>query len=254
MTLLEGAGLFLMGAIASGINAVAGGGSFLSFPYLTVAMRIPVKVANATNSVSLWPGSLGGAFGFVNVFQKTKKTLQQLILPTIFGSLTGAYLFLATSNKAFTSAIPFLILLASLLLLAQPAVKKMTSGPHRHFPIWMGMVLQFFVALYGGFFGAGMGIMMLAVFSFTVDATIHELNSLKSWLGVVINLTCSIVFFSKGLIEVGPAVVLTIGAVVGGFVIARVSQRLDPDKLRIWIALYGFVMAAFFAYRAFVKA
>ena len=97
-----------------------------------------------------------------------------------------------------------------------------------------------------------MGIMMLAVFSLTVEGTIHELNSLKSWLGVLINVACSVVFLTKGLIEPMTAAVLTCGSIVGGFGAAKFSQRFDPDKLRVVIAMYGFVMAAYFGYRAVV--
>lgn len=243
--------LFFVGAIASGINAVAGGGSLISFPTLTVLFRIPELPANATNSVALWPGSLAGAFGFLNQIQRTKHHLKTLLLPTLLGALLGAELLIRTTQRTFELLVPLLILLAAVLLVLQPKVKKLAQERASHVPVWVGIVMQFLVAIYGGYFGAGMGIMMLAAFALTMEGTIHELNAVKSWLGLVINLVASIRFFTiPGLLLLWPAVALTLGAIVGGFAAARISQKVDGEKLRVGIAAYGFVMAAVFAYRA----
>lgn len=251
MNLGEGGLLVLVGAIAGGLNAVAGGGSLISFPTLAVAVGLPEKIANATNSVGLWPGSLAGGLGFRNLFAKTGRYLTALLIPTILGSIAGAFLLLNTSNAAFRAIIPGLILLASLLLLFQPRVKAFVLGERKRLPLGIGWILQFFVSVYGGYFGAGMGIMMLAAFALYMEGNIHELNAVKNWLGLVINFACSVVFVWKGLVELAPALCLVAGALVGGFVAARVSQRFAPDKLRVVIGIYGLAMAAYFAWRAF---
>lgn len=241
----------MVGAVASAINAVAGGGTLISFPFLTVGLRIESQIANATNSASLWPGSLAGAFGFWNLIGKTGHYFRTLFVPTLLGSLAGAWLLIVTSQRTFDVVIPFLILVASTLLALQPRVKAfvLRGKPAMH-PAF-GMILQFFVAVYGGYFGAGMGIMMLAAFALYMEGNVHELNAVKTWLGLIINLVASLVFLSKGWILLVPFLALTAGAIVGGFLSAKMSQKVDSEKMRIAIAAYGFLTAAYFAYRAF---
>lgn len=247
----QGACLVAVGALAAGINAIAGGGSLISFPYISVGIGLAEKIANATNSVGLWPGSLAGGLGARNLLEKTKPYLRQLIVPTCLGSICGAWLLLTTTDLVFRRVIPGLILLAAILLLLQPKVKAL-MGKHMHIlPSWLAILLQFLVATYGGYFGAGMGIMMLACFALYMDGTVHELNAIKNWMGLIINFTCSFIFITKGLVEVVPAVLLTVGALIGGFSAAHFSQRLDPDRLRLAIAIYGILMASYFGYRAY---
>lgn len=238
---------------------MAGGGSLISFPYLVLSSKIggvfqvggglSEKIANATNSVGLFPGSLTGGIGFSNLFEKSGKHLKRLLLPTAVGSVAGALLLLNTTDTTFAKVIPVLILLAATLLTLQPKVRQMIGGS-RHMPVWAGLIIQFLVSVYGGYFGAGMGIMMLACFSFYMEGNVHELNAVKNWLSLLINFTCSIVFIAKGLVVWTVAPWIIAGSLVGGFVAARVSQRFDPGKLRVAIAVYGFAMAGYFAYRA----
>jgi uncharacterized membrane protein YfcA len=208
------------------------------------------RVANATNSVGLFPGSFTGAYGFRNLLPKTGKHLKKLFAPTFLGSIAGAFLLLNTSNAVFAKVIPILVLLAATLLLLQPKIRALV-GQGNKLPTWLALALQFLVSVYGGFFGAGMGIMMLACFALYIEGNVHELNAVKNWLSLLINFTCSIVFFIKGLVVLPVAFFLLIGAVLGGFVAARVSQRFDPNKLRVAIAVYGFAMAGVFAYQAY---
>ncbi|MGV3614646.1 MAG: sulfite exporter TauE/SafE family protein [Fimbriimonas sp.] len=249
MTIGQAAILFGVGALASGINSVAGGGSLISFPTLTFAMGMPTNVANATNSVALWPGSLGGALGFRNLLDKTKHHLWALFLPTLLGSGAGSILFVKTDVRIFDRIVPWLILLAAILLLLQPQVKKWALRGERTVPTSVGMVIQFFVALYGGYFGAGMGIMMLAAFAVFMEGTLHELNAVKNWLGVIINVAASAIFVFQGLVEPLPALALGTGGVVGGFAAGHFSQRVNPDRLRMVIAVYGVAMAGYYMYR-----
>jgi hypothetical protein len=242
--------LFIAGMIASAINAVAGGGSLISFPTLTVGLNIASLNANATNSVALWPGSLASLFGFLNLRDKTKDSLRLMFVPTLIGSVVGALLLVATSKRTFDYLVPALILMATVLLAFQPKIKAWAAGRHKQVSPWVGVILQLLVAIYGGYFGAGMGIMMLGAFALTVEGNIHELNALKSFLAVVINLAASVVLFTRGLVVIVPALVLMAGAIVGGYAAAVVSQRVDSEKLRVWIVAYGFAMTGFFVYRA----
>ena len=251
--------MFAVGAIASGINAVAGGGSLISFPYLVLSQKVgetltlgtglSAKIANATNSVGLFPGSMAGGMGFSNLIKKSGPHLKRLLIPTTLGSIAGAYLLLQTSDKNFAKVIPVLIFLAATLLWLQPKVRELI-GSGRQIPVWLGLVVQFLVSVYGGFFGAGMGIMMLACFSFYMEGNVHELNAIKNWLALLINFTCSIVFVVKGLVVWSVAPWIVAGSLVGGFFAARISQRFDPAKLRKAISIYGFGMALWFAYQA----
>ena len=243
--------LFLLGALASGINAVAGGGSLITFPALTVGFQLPSNIANATNSVALWPGSMAGAIGFWNLIPKTAKYFRLLVVPTILGSIVGAELFIHSSTRMFDRVIPWLILLAASLLLFQPKVKSYAFKHGATMSPVVGAIIQFFVAVYGGYFGAGMGIMMLAAFALFMEGTIHELNAVKSWLGLVINFAASIMFVFQGLINPYVAISLTLGSIVGGFYAAKVSQKVNPDKMRLVIAAYGIVATMYFMYKAF---
>lgn len=245
--------LFVAGAIASGINSVAGGGSLVSFPALTLGLGIPDRIANATNSVGLFPGSFAGGLGFGNQIEKTKHYFKLLLIPTALGSICGAALLLNTPDSVFRIAVPFLILFAAFLLWFQPKVKAfMSSKNHATIPEKLGMLLQFFVAIYGGYFGAGMGIMMLATFALYMDGTTHEINAVKSWLGTIINIACSIVFLSLGLVKFPHAIPLAIGGFAGGYLAAKLSLKVDPDKLRRYIAIYGFVMTAYYIWRIYL--
>lgn len=243
--------LVLVGAAASGINAVAGGGSLISFPTLTFGYGIPSIPANATNSVGLWPGSLSGAVGFLNLFKQTARELKILIGPTIVGSYLGAQLLMHTKQRTFDAIVPFLILLATLILAFQPRIKRWAGAEHKRLPIWVGMLVQFAVAIYGGYFGAGMGIMMLASLALIIEGSVHVLNSIKNWLALVINVVCTFVFYVGGYVLWLPACALILGALIGGYVAARVSQKVDPNKLRLAIVGYGVVMTLWFVRETF---
>jgi uncharacterized membrane protein YfcA len=240
--------LSFVGALASGINAVAGGGTLVSFPVL-IGMGIPPLVANATNAVGLWPGSIGGGLGFREALGPTKRYLGLLAVPALLGAVLGAWLLLATPPRLFEFLVPILILLAALILCFQPRIKAWSKQPHVALPAWTGAALQFAVAVYGGYFGAGMGIMMLAAYALFMEASVHEMNAVKNWLGMIINLTASLLFIVQGLVLPLPGLALAAGALIGGFLAARASLKLDSEKLRVAIACYGFVMTLFFAWK-----
>ncbi len=245
--------LFLAGVAASAVNTVAGGGSLISFPTF-VGLGISELPANATNSVALWPGSCAGAVGFLNQIRRTKRHLWVLLPPALIGSVAGAWLLVTTTQRTFRIVVPFLILVATVLLAFQKRIRFWSDQRDVRLSASMGAVLQMLVATYGGYFGAGMGIMMLAVMGLFIDANIHELNAIKNWLGLLINLTASVLLLAKGLVVLGPGLALMSGAIVGGYASARISQRVDSEKLRKGIVVYGFAMTAWFGWRLFAFA
>ena len=240
--------LFGAGAVASGLNAVGGGGSLVTFPTM-IALGVPPLVANSTNSAALWPGSLGSALGLLGPLRATKAALPRLLVPTMLGATIGALLLLAGGERVFRWAVSPLILGSTLLLAFQPALKKLRQHD-RHVPLWTGMLLQFLIAVYGGYFGAGMGILMLALFGLFVEGDIHAHNAVKAWLALLVNLVASAVLLSQGLVNLSDALWLSAGSVLGGYVTARLMQRLDPQRLRQLVVALGLGLCAWFFVRA----
>lgn len=243
--------LFLLGAgvLSGALNAVAGGGSLISFPTM-VALGIPSIIANASNASAQWPGSMSAAIGFKEQLPAVRDILKTLLIPTFFGGALGAWLLLATPEKAFGVLIPILIGFATLLLVFQPRLKAYREENHGHLSPQIGMILQFFISIYGGYFGAGMGILMLSVLGLMADRDIHQLNCLKSWLAVLINLLASIIFMFSGKVQWGPCLLIMAGSVVGGAVAARVSQKMAPDVIRLFVIILGCCMTVWFTFQA----
>lgn len=242
--------LFFAGCLASGLNAFAGGGSLVSFPML-VGLGVGEQAANATNAVALWPGSLSSSLGFKKYWADVKGDIFRLSIPTFLGSTLGAILLIVTPDAVFRAVVPALILAATLLLAFQKQLKRRRSGEERVVQLPTAIALQFAISVYGGYFGAGMGILMLALLGLIAAGDIHRHNAIKNTLGLFINLTASIIFVVKGLVLLVPCLALMAGAVVGGYVAAHFSQKVAAEKLRIVIVIYGFLMTAWFAWRAF---
>lgn len=232
--------------MASAINAFAGGGSLISFPAL-VGLGLPSLQANATNSVALWPGSLASALGFWSRIPEVKQDLARLAAPTLIGSGIGAWLLVSTPAALFAILVPILIGIAVLLLAFQPQIKAWKPD---HLSLLPAVALQFGVAIYGGYFGAGMGIMMLAVMSLAVEGDIHRHNALKNILAILINLVSSTILIVQGLVHLTAAFAVMAGAVLGGYASARYSQKVKADSLRWVVVAYGAIMVVWFALRA----
>lgn len=251
MTATEPLGLILIGfagMVASAINAIAGGGSLISFPLL-VALGVPTIQANATNSSALWPGSLSSAFGFRDQLAACGQSLWRLMPPTVLGALLGSLILLSTPARVFDLAVPVLIAFATLLLAFQPRIKRWAIAGERTIQPGWGAFLQFLVALYGGYFGAGMGILMLAYLGLMLRGNLHEQNAVKAWLGVAINFFATAFFAWNGLILWPVAAAMAVGSVVGGYAAARISLKADPERLRRGIVVIGAVMVVWFTYR-----
>jgi uncharacterized protein len=238
---------FLAGLVACSINAFAGGGSLISFPVL-IGLGLPSLPANATNSVALWPGSLSSALGFAQYWSDIKKELMLMAPATLVGSSLGAWLLTRTPERTFDIAVPVLIGLATLLLGFQKQLKELGAG--QKIPAWGAFTLQFMVAVYGGYFGAGMGILMLAVLGVHAEGDIHRHNAIKNLLAVMVNVVASGILLVQGLVALWPALAMMAGGVVGGFTSAKFSQKISVNALRWTIVGFGAVMTIVFVWKA----
>lgn len=241
--------LVLAGMIAAAINSVAGGGTLISFPVL-IATGVPAVSANATNAVALWPGSLASVWSYREETRGALALTALLTIPAVLGALLGAWALLNTPEALFRRVVPVLVLIATFLLWLQPRLKKRlerATDKGRH--IWFSFLLQGLVSIYGGYFGAGMGIMMLASLSLSAQGTIHRLNAIKAWLGTIINLVAAIFFIISGQIRVAPGIAVGLGAVLGGYWGARLALRFNPEHVRIFIIIIGLALTVIFAWR-----
>lgn len=235
--------LFIAAVIAGAMNSVAGGGSLISFPSL-IAFGVPSIPANATNTAALWPGSLSSALAYSKDTKIYRDLLLPLVTPSIIGGLLGALALVVTPPELFDEIVPFLVLFATLLFAFGDTVTRLFNlggGEERVTAlgrVW-GFLFQLFVATYGGYFGAGMGILMLGSLSVMGLRDIHRMNGLKTILGTFINVIAFIFFAIKGLVVWNLAIVMAIGAIVGGYVGARTAKRVDQRYIRAFVIVVG---------------
>lgn len=258
MSLLEILGLFFSGVAAGAVNAVAGGGTLLTFPTLLAFGTAPV-VANATSTLALVIGTTGGVFGYRRHLQSVKPWLWRFVPVSLLGGWMGSWLLTHTSDRTFSRLVPFLILFATILFLAQGAFRRFAGLDQggqihsTHHAIWGAIAFQFAVSVYGGYFGAGIGILMLASLGFVGLTNIHEMNALKTVLGSLINVVAAAWFIYAGLIHWPRAGVMTLGALVGYFIGAHYSQRIPQSRVRQIITAIGFIISAVTFYKEFLK-
>jgi uncharacterized membrane protein YfcA len=246
-------------ALAGGaINAVAGGGTLVTFPTLLLFQTPPI-MANATSTLALVIGTAGGVFGFRRHLPSVKPWLWRFVPVSLAGGLIGSVLLTQTSNRTFSKLVPFLILFATVLFLGQGLFRRFAGldgpgakAPARH-AVWGAILFQLAVAVYGGYFGAGIGILMLATLGFIGLANIHEMNTLKTLLGSLINLVAASLFICAGLIDWPKCAVMTVGALAGYFLGSHYSQRIAPGRVRQMITLIGFVLSAVTFYKEFLR-
>jgi uncharacterized protein len=258
MSAFEIFGLLVAAMTAGAINAVAGGGTLLTFPAL-LFFGVPPVVANATSTLALVIGTAGGTFGYRPHLKTIKPWLWRFAPVSILGGLIGSALLTQTSDKAFSQLVPFLILFATLLFLAQGMFRRFAGSQpeiervENSGKLWTAIAFQFAVAIYGGYFGAGIGILMLVSLGFIGMRHIHEMNALKTLLGSLINLVAAIWFLSAGLIDWPRAGVMTLGALAGYFLGAHYSQRIPQSRVRQIITAIGFLISAVTFYKEFVR-
>lgn len=252
----EAALLALAALLGGSINAVAGGGSFLTFPALVFTGTAPL-VANATSTVALWPASVASAFGYRRELREEKRLALELGAVSLLGGVLGALGVIATPQDVFVKVLPFLLLVATLVFTFGEKLRARLGwvGGQGAPPFAVVVIAQFVVALYGGYFGGGMGLMMLALFALLgarrAGTDIHTMNALKSALGVAINATALLTFVLAGKVDWGRALIMTSAAVIGGYGVAAVARRIDARKVKTAVIVLGWVMTAAFFVRTF---
>lgn len=239
--------VFLAAFVAGAINSVAGGGTLVSFPSL-IWVGLPSTIANATSTVAIWPGSLGGMWGYRQDLRGLPKATYSLIVPSTLGGIIGAVLLVLTPTDVFDRLIPLLILFATLLFMLQEPVQRLiktTGKAHSGSTSWLvgALAFQFFVSVYGGYFGAGIGILMLAAFGIMGFTDIHQMNGLKNFLALCINGVASVYFIWNGIVSWPHALVMAVGAIVGGIGGAGVARRIGPKAVRKIVIAVGLTMA-----------
>lgn len=243
MTVADGALLTAAAAAAGVVNAIAGGGTLLTFPALLGA-GVPPVAANATNTVALFPGQLASSFAYRSHIADERQRAIVLAVPSLIGGVLGAWLLLALPERAFAIAVPWLILFACVVLAFQGQLKHLVArARHANHPaaLWFA---QLAIAIYGGYFGAGIGILMLASLSLMGLRDIHRMNGLKTILGMLINVIAFVFFAVKGLVVWPLAAVMAAGAVAGGWVGARAALRVDQRWIRRFVIGVGLVVSA----------
>jgi uncharacterized membrane protein YfcA len=236
-------GVVLVAAIAGGfVNSIAGGGSLLTFPTL-VWIGVPPVAASATNTVGLWPGSFGGLVGFRRHLPE-RAVIVLLGVPSLLGGIVGAILLLRTPQDVFEGLAPVLVFGATVLLAVQePLAKRISRGSlvgerTAGFAV-AAVVFQLLVGIYGGFFGAGIGIMMLAALAILGLSDIHQMNGLKNLLAIAINGVAAVYFAAEGAVLWTDAAVMAVGSVAGGLGGAAFAHRLGRRAVRRAVIAIG---------------
>ena len=248
--------IFVAALIGGAVNSISGGGTLITFPALVWTGMNPV-VANATNTVSLWPGSLASLIGFRREFSTASRRSLMLAVPSLLGGIVGAYLLINTPTKWFAAAVPYLILGATILFAAQELITRAAlrtsidevidaAGGH---PVessgWgSAFFFQLLVSIYGGYFGAGIGILMLAEFGLLGFTDIHHMLALRNYLALCINGVAAIYFVMRGAVSWPEAILMTVAQVGGGYGGALIARRLSRRTVRWIVVGIGLSMAA----------
>jgi uncharacterized membrane protein YfcA len=249
MTFLDALALSAAGCAAGAVNAVAGGGTMLTFPVLLMC-GVPPVAANATSTVGLVIGTSSSIVSFRHHLKAVRKWLPWFIPVGTAGAALGSWLLTQTSDDQFSKLVPFLVLFATVLFFLQGFLKKPGATSQRS-TIWFSVALQLPVAIYGAFFGAGIGILMLASFGFMGMTHIHEMNALKNLLGSLINVVAAVWFIAAGMVQWPQALALTAGALIGYYLGAHFSQRIEPRRVRQMITAIGLVISVVMFWRQF---
>ncbi len=243
-----------LAAVAAGlINAIAGGGTLISFPAL-IAVGVPPVASNVTNTVALVPGYLGATFAQIKDLAGQGRRLKYLIPTGALGGIAGGLLLLNTSEKLFSQLVPYLILLAAFLLAIQDIVRKWVvrrieaSGGSASNEAWaVGPV--FLASIYGGYFGAGLSVIVLAVLGLVIDDTLTRLNGLKQIIAFSVNVAAAIFFVFSGQVVWAAAAVMAVGAVIGGVLGGKLARFVKPQVLRAIVITIAVIVAIVYLVR-----
>jgi uncharacterized membrane protein YfcA len=241
--------LFVAGALGGALNSVAGGGSFVAFPALLFT-GVPPIPANATNTIALWTAAAASGSAYRSKLDVPRRVMIPLFVASFVGGLAGAFLLLRTPAHTFLRVLPWLTLGATLLF----AFGKKLAGGRRSViehessraALAGATLFQLAVAVYGGYFGGGMGIVMLAMLAALGMTDIHSMNALKSVLGFVINGVAVVVFIAQRAVYWKPGLVMIVGAILGGYAGARYALKLPQAWVRVFVVLVGTAMTVYF--------
>lgn len=236
--------ILLAGFGGGAINAIAGGGTNLTFPALLWLGVAPVE-ANVTSAIALWPGGISGAWGFRRQLREVQRIWLWLAVPSVVGGVLGAWLLVHTPPTLFRSVAPALILGSSLLIAAQPRLRRMLDLDPGGSPavLLAALTAQLLIATYGGYFGSGIGLLMLVTLGLSGVHYIHHANALKNLLGVLIKGAAVLFFALSGPVVWMIALIMGGAAVVGGYAGARLAQRVPETSMRWTIAAFGITVA-----------
>lgn len=256
LTWSSGFALGLTAIIAGAINSVAGGGSFLTFPALMFCGVTPIR-ANATNTVALWFGSLASVGAYRHQLAGQRSALITLLITSLVGGLAGALLLLYTPEATFKFLLPWLLLTATLIFIfgkhLTAALRRMVhldiNDPQHLGPFIIGCSLQLVISIYGGFFGGGIGILMLALLTLLGYENIHAMNGLKTVLATVINGIAALAFVLAGVIDWPQCLVMIVGSILGGYGGAVIAQRVSAEIIRYIVMAIGTGMTVYFFVR-----
>ncbi len=232
---------------AGAINSIAGGGTLLTFPVL-IWLGLDPKVANGTSTVALWPGLFGGLYGYRKELENSSTILFRLGVTSVIGGALGAWLLIWTPSPLFASLVPFLILFATILFMFHGEINKrlrLGSLEHKQMGLyWTGAIIfQFFSAMYGGYFGAGLGVILLAVLGLVLTDSLTRINGLRGALALLVNSIAAVTFMIAADVAWAAAAVLALTSLVGGYSGARLSRRLPAPVLRVVVIAIGLVAA-----------
>jgi uncharacterized membrane protein YfcA len=247
-----------LAALAAGlVNALAGGGTLISFPVMT-AVGLPAVSANVTNTVALCPGFLGGILAQARDLRGQEARLWRAVPAGAIGGLAGGWLLLNTGEQVFQALVPYLILVACGLLaiqapmrgwLVEQMARRRATGPHRGDENRAGLLIGA-AAVYGGYFGAGLGVILLATVGLILEDTLTRLNALKQAVALSTNLAAALFFLFSDQVVWPVALIMAVGALAGGALGGRVAGRVKPDTLRLIVIAIGLIAAAFYWLRA----
>jgi len=239
--------LTVAGFVAGVINAIAGGGSLVSFPALLLT-GIPAVTANATNTVAIWPGSLSSVWAYREYIKEERHRAAVLAWPSLVGGLAGSIVLLHTSERSFRAVVPWLILFACALMLLQGPVSRLVvrraAEGAQSVPVSL-WVAQLFISVYGGYFGAGIGILMLAATAIFMPDSLQHANGLKVLFGMLINGIAAVYFLAVGAADLPAAGLMAVASLAGGYAGARLAQKLPPPLMRGAVIAYGTAVALY---------
>lgn len=246
--------LFFAGVLGGGINAVAGGGSFVSFPALLFT-GVPAIPANATNTLALWVGTTASGGAYPQELNIPRRILIPLVATSVIGGLAGAFLLIKTPAQTFLHVLPWLMLGATLLFAFGRHLTGRISAGISHDAstgaVTGASIFELLVAVYGGYFGGGIGIMNLAMLAALGMTDIHAMNKLKVRLGGVINGVATVTFIVTRAILWPQAILMSAGAILGGYSTAHYAQKLPQSWIRAFVIFVGAAMTIYFFWRAY---